>query len=62
MYSITVMARLLSFLFIYFLVCWMTVLLLAMIRVWCDTDKKKLKYSEKNLYKCQFAHHRSHRD
>jgi hypothetical protein len=34
----------------------------AMIRVWCDTDREKLKYSEHNLCTCQFAHHRSHRD
>ena len=32
----------------------------AMIRVWRDADREKLKYLEKNLYTCQFAHHRSH--
>jgi len=40
----------------------MTVVSVGMIRVWCDTGREKLKYSEKNLYTCQFAHHRSHRD
>ena len=69
MHSITFMASLPSllmylciYLFFNFLVCWMTVVSVGMIRVWCDTGREKLKYSEKNLYTCQFAHHRSHRD
>ena len=27
---------------------------------WIDIDRGKTKYSEKNLFQCQFAHHKSH--
>lgn len=62
-HSKTVMASLVSsFIYLLFFVCWMSVLSVAMIRVWRDADREKLKYLEKSLWMCQFAHHRSHRD
>lgn len=29
---------------------------------WNDTNREKLKYSQKNLSQCHFVHHKSHRD
>jgi hypothetical protein len=29
---------------------------------WNDTDRGKLKNSEKNLHQCHFVHHKSHMD
>jgi hypothetical protein len=27
---------------------------------WNDTDRRKVKYSDKNLPQCHFVHHKSH--
>jgi hypothetical protein len=29
---------------------------------WNEIDREKPKYSEKNLFQCQFVHHKSHMD